>query len=343
MVCEWPAVWSIGGRVSIQNHFKWGKSILAAMMTYIKHIRIDPGNTSPANKGITYAEMVLDFEISTGHFMPIAGSVQSKFGGESNLSVSQRAQAFAHVFRALTKYVSIDGKKFSDVVLGVEKSAALYSFGIGHISGLSKRFVLINEPAVFDAITAWRDTNAKYFVESRIENNKAKAGLPAHKRRKCNAEAHGGTRAWIPSSPMTILANLHAEAETLCGNLKVKGSETARAASLKHSDFERESQRIDINLSAKVRHGHLVSPAPRDETTSCELCVANIRAGSILAFSRQTCWRSIDAGYEAAFDSAWERAMKGVPMPRKRRRFSVKGGSRCQTSRAPQMFQDVQQ
>ena len=135
-------------------HFAYSSSCLAALLLWLPQLRILPAvdaSDTTSNQGTTWAELALDFEITTGH--PILGS-GVHFGGfhsPRDLEMGQRAAAFKRIAGPfLSKLTFPDGSPAR--IAQINKCHSVVELGIPPIIGVTPRVILPSEHKVADVL-----------------------------------------------------------------------------------------------------------------------------------------------------------------------------------------------
>lgn len=300
---RWPTEWQIGGRVnSPECHFRWSRSMLAALMVWLSQLRVEkkPWSLS-AKTGMTWAQLAIDFECSTGVCIPKAGVIDTDvLGGESKLKISERALSFAPMVRSLlSRFAYIGDAKLT--FHNVEKSDALHYLGLPTVAGLLPALQLVSETSVANTVTLWRDQAAQYYRDARAQNNSAYE-RSAKLRRKSARDPNAGPRSWVPPPIDADAAPLRGKVLDQLQQLNVKGGGQKQKQVCDQIAFSREQDRVSANMLAKHRGGHLIQPVVANQLIECALCAQTAPKGEMLMFSSQICMRYHHVDYIEQFN-----------------------------------------
>ena len=306
-----------------EMHFAYSSSCLAAVLLWLPQLRAlseaAAGDSSTA-QGTTWAELALDFELTTGH--PILGP-GVHFGGfhsPRDLAMGQRAAAFKRIVGSLLAQLHFpDGTRAK--FLQINKSHSLVELGITPIVGIIPRVILASEHRVAEVLYQWSGAAADTLLHVRIASAKCKSKLAKHfllNKRK----AHAGPLAWKPT--LVIDPQLEQPILAKLATLVISGTGETRVASSVRHLAQLEAVRVVHNLGARQARKHLILPGnlAYGQPVKCALCTR--QSTSFNHYRLQTCARAPSLDYDAALLRRWQLCMGTLPPPQPRTRLGHK-------------------
>ena len=335
LALRWPPVWTFRtGYIKLTDlrapQWRYARHLLAALQVWLEALRVpvDVVPRSVSAEGETWATLALSFEIGTGVFIPPTTMELVLRGGQSSLTIGDRAFHFAYYVRRLFEIIECPPPWDT-----LRLCCSLRPLGIMALVGITPRPVYPAAQEVERALSSWADT----IIEAhRPGNSRARIANEAARphERSDDRTARDGDRAWVPDlsrfqPPLRalVLRREHAlQAYVARDDISVRLAAVSTAATQR-----REAERLTHNRNIFHHRGHLIPYFQTGQSVRCLLCADSATNGQLRKMAGVPCKASPLAKWQNLVLSHWARAMDiDPPVPstiQPRRRLSCKQSS----------------
>ena len=265
LIPQLPDTWRISTKLKpsqrsalTQNHeafFGSSPTFLAAMLYWIAKLKVDLDPIT-GQRGTTWAELAIDFELTTAHPILKTGQRQGSFGASWNMTIGERARSLAHHARTLFQYFLLNEEPCCPTAH--RHCAALRELGLPEAMGLTWRFCLVNETQVTTYLHQWALSAAERTIIIQQRTTAQRRLTPKFAQRRGRHLV--GPFAWAPQ--YTDLQGVDVPVRQYARSLICTGASARKFVRISQLQAENEQKRVKNNLLTYQCRCHLIRPGP---------------------------------------------------------------------------------